>query len=449
MDHDFEQLRTSARLALHEQDLPAVSTLLLEHDSPEIVRLLEQQPSAADRAVLYRLLDRAKAVKVFALLEPAMRAELIEGLRGEDVTRLFEELDPDDRAQLMDELPANVAQRLLQGLSAQERELTLPMLGYPKTSIGRYMSPEYVRLPSRLTVGEALTHVRHRGADAETIYMLPVTDDERRLEGVIGLRRLFMSPPDRTVGELMSEGRTVRATDDAETAARRIVDARLLAAPVVDGEDRVVGIVTIDDASRILEAADDEDLARQGAAEPLDRPYLTTPVLGLVRSRAVWLMVLAVSALLTVRVLGAFEEALTEVVTLALFIPLLTGTAGNAGAQAATTVTRALALGEVGSRDVLAVAWREVRVGLVLGGVLGALGFILASLVFDPTFGAVIGLTLIAVCTIAATVGGAMPMLARAVHADPAVFSTPFISTFCDATSLIIYFMIATQLLGL
>ncbi|WP_336631888.1 MULTISPECIES: magnesium transporter [unclassified Microbacterium] len=449
MDEEFDGFRDGVTAALAAHDLTAVSTLLHAHDAPEIVRLLEQEQHAADRAVMYRLLDRSTAVDVFELLENGLRGELIEGLRDEDVTRVFEAIDPDDRVQLLDELPAGVAKRLLQGLSAQERELTLPLLGYPKRSIGRYMSPEFVRLRARLTAGDALTHVRHRGAEAETIYLLPVTDDERRVEGVIGLRDLVMAPADATIGDLMVDARSVRATDDAETAARRIVEAQLLAAPVVDGENRIVGVVTVDDAARILEDADDEDAARQGAAEPLRRPYLTTPVLGIVRSRVVWLLVLAVSALLTVQVLGVFEETLAEVVTLALFIPLLTGTAGNTGAQAATTVTRALALGEVRAGDVLAVAWREVRVGLLLGSLLGGLGFVLASLVFGVSFGGVIGLTLVAVCTLAAAVGGAMPMLARAVRADPAVFSTPFISTFCDATSLVIYFLIATWLLGL
>lgn len=449
MNAEFEQLRERALQALRDRELGVLGALLAEHDPPEIVRLLEQEPHAADRAVLYRLLDRERAVEVFELLEPGLRRELIDGLRDDDVSRLFEEIDPDDRVQLLDELPAGVAQKLMRGLSADERELTLPLLGYPRRSIGRYMSPEYVALRSRLTVGDALSHIRHRGADAETIYMLPVTDDVRRVEGVVGLRELVMAGADELVGDLMVEARTVSAVDDAEAAARRVVDEQLLAAPVVDGQDRIVGIVTIDDASRILEIADDEDAARQGAAEPLGRPYLTVPVLGIVRSRVVWLLVLAVSALLTVQVLGVFEDTLEQVVTLALFIPLLTGTAGNTGAQAATTVTRALALGEVRSGDVLAVAWREVRVGFLLGALLGLLGFVLASLVFDAHFGAVIGLTLVAVCTLAATVGGAMPMLARAVRADPAVFSTPFISTFCDATSLIIYFLVATWLLGL
>jgi len=227
------------------------------------------------------------------------------------------------------------------------------------------------------------------------------------------------------------------------------VDAQLLAAPVVDGEDRLLGILTVDDASRILEEAEDEDAARQGASEPLRRPYLTTPVLRIVRARVVWLLVLAVSALLTVQVLDIFQAALEQVVVLALFVPLLTGTAGNTGSQAATTVTRALAMGEVRKRDALVVAWREVRVGLILGSLLGVLGLVLGTLVFGVALGAVLGVTLVAICTLAATVGGLMPMLASAVRADPAVFSTPFISTFCDATSLVIYFAVATWILQL
>jgi magnesium transporter len=279
--------------------------------------------------------------------------------------------------------------------------------------------------------------------------MLPVTDDERRVLGVIGLRELVMRAADAQVADVMTEARVVHATDAAEASARTVVDARLLAAPVVDGEGRLLGIFTVDDAARILEEAEDEDAARQGASEPLGRPYLTTPVLRIFRSRVVWLLVLAFSAVLTVGVLDVFEATLAEVVTLALFIPLLTGTAGNTGSQAATTVTRALAMGEVTARDVLVVAWREVRVGALLGLLLGTLGFVVTGLVFGWPFGAVIGLTMLGICTLAATVGGAMPMLAQAVRADPAVFSTPFIATFCDATSLVIYFLVASWILQL
>lgn len=448
MDDDFEDLMARIRPALRSRDLPTLSALIAEHDAPDIVRVLERE-DAADRAVLYRLLPRDVALEVFELLDSGMRGELFVGLRDEDVARVFEQLDPDDRAQLVDELPAGVAQKLMSGLSARERELTAPMLGYPRGSVGRFMSTEYVRLQPHLTVGDALSHVRHRGRDAETVYTLPVTDPERRVLGIVGLRDLVMGASDTLVGDLMTDARSVQATAEAEASARAVVDAQFLAAPVVDGEGRLLGIFTVDDASRILEEAEDEDAARQGASEPLSRPYLATPVFGIVRARVVWLLVLAISAILTVGVLDIFEATLEEVVTLALFIPLLTGTAGNTGAQAATTVTRALAMGEISKRDALAVAWREVRVGALLGALLGVLGFGITSLVFGPMLGLVIGLTLFGVCTLAATVGGVMPMLAGALRADPAVFSTPFISTFCDATSLIIYFLVASWILQL
>ncbi|MDX2375595.1 magnesium transporter [Microbacterium sp. LRZ72] len=436
------------RAALRESDLTRVRELLDERDATEIAALLERE-DAADRAVMYRLLHRDKALAVFELLDTGMRTELFQGLRDQDVAQVFEDLDPDDRAQLVDELPAGVAGKLMRGLSPQERDLTAPILGYPKNAIGRYMSTEFVRLLPHFTLDDALIHVRHGGGGAETVYMLPVTSAHRRVLGVIGLRELITGPADQTVEDIMVPARVVRATDDAEVAARQVVDAGLLAAPVTDSQDRIVGIVTVDDAARIVEEAEDEDAARQGASEPLGRPYLTTPVFGIVKSRVVWLLVLAVSALLTVQVLDVFEATLEQVVTLALFIPLLTGTAGNTGSQAATTVTRALALGEATKRDVLAVAWREVRVGAILGTLLGTLGFILAGAVFGLAFGIVIGSTLLLICTLAATVGGCMPMLARLLRADPAVFSTPFISTFCDATSLIIYFVVATYVLGI
>ncbi|GAA1699943.1 magnesium transporter [Microbacterium sediminicola] len=445
---DFEDFRTTITPLLKERRLDTLRALLDAEDAAEIVQLLERE-DAGDRAVLYRLLQRDKALEVFELLDQGMRAELVGGLREEDVQRVFEELDPDDRAQLIDELPAKVAKYLMRGLSPAERELTAPMLGYDKNSTGRFMSTEYVLLAPGWTLGDALSHVRHRGMDAETVYTLPVTSERREVLGVVGLRELVMGRSDSLVEEVMTDARSAVASEPAEASARDLVESGHLAAPVVDSQNRILGILTIDDATRILEEAEDRDAARQGASEPLGRPYLTTPVFGIVKSRVVWLLVLAVSALLTVQVLDIFEATLEQVVTLALFIPLLTGTAGNTGSQAATTVTRALAMGEVSKRDALTVMWREVRVGAILGGLLGILGFALASLVFGPPLGAVIGLTLLSICTLAATVGGLMPILAQAVKADPAVFSTPFISTFCDATSLIIYFVVATWILGL
>lgn len=251
------------------------------------------------------------------------------------------------------------------------------------------------------------------------------------------------------MAELAQKADRALATEPAEVAARRVADRRRLALPVVDSEDRILGILTVDDALDILERAESEDQARQGGTEPLHRNYLSTPILRIVRSRIVWLLVLAIGASLTVHVLELFEETLSQLVVLSVFIPLVIGTGGNTGNQAATTVTRALALGEVRLGDVLRVMAREATTGVTLGLVLGGLGFTLIGLLYGPAIGWVIGLTLLVVCTLAATVGGTMPLLAKAVHADPAVFSNPFISTFVDATGLIVYFLIAKAILGI
>lgn len=222
-----------------------------------------------------------------------------------------------------------------------------------------------------------------------------------------------------------------------------------LALPIVDKESRLVGVLTLDDAAKILEYEETEDAARQGGVEPLRRPYFATSIRTLASSRIIWLFVLAIGATLTVQVLSVFEDTIDEVTVLALFVPLLIGTGGNTGNQAATTITRALALGDVRPRDAWRVFLRELGVGVLLGTLLGVLGGAVTALVFDPDVGLVIGLTLLAVCSMAAAVGGIMPMLARALRADPAVFSNPFISTFVDATGLIIYFLIARAILGL
>jgi magnesium transporter len=275
----------------------------VRHDAADIVHLLERQ-DAPDRAVLYRLLVRDKALEVFELLDAAMRAELFRALRGEDVANVFEVLDPDDRVLLLDDLPAGVAQKLLSGLSPAERELTAPLLDYARGSVGRVMSTEYVRLQPQFTLGDALSHVRHRGRAAYTVYTLPVTDPEHRVLGVVWLRDVVMRPADTVVADVMTDARHVHAHAPAERSAHSLIDARLLAVPVVDGEERLVGILTVDDASRILEEAENQDAARQGASEPLRRPYLTTPVLGIVKSRVVWLLHKAASSTMIANCFG-------------------------------------------------------------------------------------------------------------------------------------------------
>lgn len=431
-----------------ELDLAGLTAKVRLLTPAQVVDVLDRV-SSKQRAVLYRLLAKDQALEVFEILDPSLQSDLVGALQDDDVAALFANLDPEDRVELLDELPAKVARRLLQGLPAQERELTAVILGYPQGSIGRRMSPKAVALRPAMTTTEALDRVNDLLDDAETVYTLPVTDGQRVLIGVVSLRDLMGSVPETTVEHVMQQPYSARATDNEEVSARRCADLKLLALPVVDSENRLVGILTVDDALSILESADSEDQARMSGVEPLRRPYLTAPVSGLVRSRVVWLLVLAVGATLTVQVLEVFEATLEQVVTLALFVPLLIGTGGNTGNQAATTVTRALALGDVVPRDLGKVLFREFRVGLSLGVLLGTLAFVVTSIAYDRDIGIVIGLTFVSLCTMAAAIGGAMPLLARTVRADPAVFSNPFISTFVDAAGLMIYFAIAKAVLGI
>lgn len=444
----FERVSDAIERDLAGTDVALVAEALEPLSTSQVVQLLERLDPRR-MALAYRLLPKQRAVAVFERLDAAVQGDLVGALQDEDVAAVFGQMEPDDRAVLLDELPASVASRLMQGLPRGERELTAVVLGYPERSIGRRMSPEVVSLQADSTASQAMERIRTRFVDAETVYTLPVVDQGRCLVGIADLRDLMAADDQAPISELMAEPIWVTATESAEGAARLCADTRLLALPVVDAESRLVGILTVDDALAILEEADSEDQARISGSEPLRRPYLATPVRSIVRSRVVWLLVLAIGATLTVQVLEVFEDTLAQMVVLSVFVPLLIGTGGNTGNQAATTVTRALALGDVRPRDVLRVALREVRVGITLGVLLGVLGFLVASAFYGMQIGAVIGLTLLSICTLAATLGGVMPLIGRLLKVDPAVFANPFITTIVDATGLIIYFLIARAVLGL
>lgn len=406
---------------------------------------LDKEP----RAFAFRLLGKDAALAVFEDLDPALQRELLEGLREATTRELLERMDPDDRAGLLEEVPAKVASRLLSGLSPRERAMTTQLLGYPPDSVGRRMTPELVAVPESATVGQALDRARAAGSEVETIYALPVVGAGRQVVGVVSLRRLLVSDPDLPLTEVMSEPVVVPALEDQEQAALVVRDNGLVAVPVVDGEQRLLGLFTVDDAMRVLQREEDEDIARSGATEPLRRPYLSVSVLGLVRARVAWLLVLIVAATLTVNVLDYFEDTLEAVVALALFVPLLIGTGGNAGAQAATTVVRAMAVGDVRLRDLPRVAGRELFTGLVLGVSLALVGIVPATVFAAWDIAVVLALALVCVCVLATTAGAVVPMVARRLGVDPAVVSAPFITTFVDAGGLIIYFLIARAVLGL
>lgn len=404
----------------------------------------------AERVIPFRLLPRDRALEVFEALEPVHQQEILAGLRDERVRQLIEELDPDDRARLFRELPAKVARRALAGLSPMERAYTAALLGYPEDSAGRMMTPEFVNLRASMTVADALAKIRRTPVEDETLAALPVTDDRRRLLGTVDLATLVKAPPGEQIGTLMTpEVHWVAVTEDQEVAARMMRDADLLVLPVVDSEHRIVGVITVDDAMRVLEEEETEDRSRLAAVEPLGRPYLSVSVTELAAKRAMWLLILVAAATLTVNVLAYFEDTLAEAVQLAVFIPLLIGTGGNTGAQAATMVIRAMALGELRFADLPRVVGREALVGLALGAMLGVIAFPAVWLFFDAGMATVVAVTLLVVCAWATFTGAMLPLLARRAGVDPAVISAPLITTLVDATGLVIYFLVATAVLAI
>jgi magnesium transporter len=404
----------------------------------------------ADTAFAFRLLPRNRAIEVFEELETIDQQQVLEGLRDDRVIHLLEELDPDDRARLLEEMPAKVAKQLLNQLSPAERRLTTILLGYPEDSAGRLMSPQFVSLRATMSAADAMAKIRREGLDAETVYALPVLDDERHLIGITGLRSLVLAPTDALIKDLMTTDVHMVHTDtDREDAARLVRDAGLIALPVVDSEQRLVGVITVDDAMGVLEVEETEDIALQGAHSPLNQPYLSVSALRLARVRALWLLVLIAAAALTVNVLQFFEGTLEQAVTLALFVPLLIGTGGNSGAQAATAVIRAMAVGEVRFTDLPKIVWREARVGIMLGAMLASAVFVPVAAIWDVDLATVVSVTLITICTWATIAGSALPLLAKRLGVDPAVVSAPFITTLVDATGLVFYFVFATLILGL
>ncbi|WP_414627379.1 magnesium transporter [Corynebacterium sp.] len=436
------------RKSVDAHDVEAMQEQLESMPLREVTGLVERTAPAEGAKVL-RMLPPERSLAVFDVLDPGHQADIIAALGDDSVVSYFGSIGAEDRVALLDNLPAEMAERLLAQLGEDDQRVTNVVLGYQKGSVGRAMSPAVPEVTPEMTVQQVVDMLRADVEKLETIYTIPVINDDRELVGVTTLRRLFRSFSDDMIADVVEPAASVTATDEVEDAARWLMSTDLLAVPVVDEDNRLVGILTYDEAQDVVEHADTEDSARLGASEPLGKPYLSTPLVQLVRSRIVWLLVLAVSATLTVQVLDIFEDTLAQAVVLSLFIPLLTGTGGNTGNQAATTVTRALALGDVHKRDVLSVMWRELRVGMMLGTALGIIGLGAATVFFGSDIGVVIGATLFLVCSISATVGGVMPLVAKAVGADPAVFSNPFISTFCDAAGLIVYFLIAKTVLGL
>ncbi|MGJ7560036.1 magnesium transporter [Brevibacterium casei] len=440
---------TTIRSLTDDRDLTRLAAAVRDLGESATIDLIAELP-ATEAAVVFRLLPKHESVDVFDRLDRGTRSDLIAALGTEELTAIFADLDPEDQSRLVDELPAGVATKLLSAVSRSDLDAVMAIAGYDRNSIARRMSPTAVVAWDADTVAEVAARIRDTDVDLADVRLVPVLAPDRTLLGTLDPLELLRCPPDAPIAEVMDPIEEITHTsDDQETAARAALTGGITVLPVCDSEDRLVGIVPIDDAARIIAEADEADFALSGGTQPLYRRYLPTPIVHLARSRIVWLLVLAVSAVLTVHVLEVFESTLAEVVALALFIPLLTGIGGNTGSQAATTVTRALAMDEVGLRDWFRVAGKELSTGLLLGVLLAVPAFAIASPLYGIEIGAIIALTLIVNCPVAAFVGGSIPIVAKACRVDPAVVSTPFISTFCDASALLVYFTIAISIMGL
>ena len=404
----------------------------------------------------FRLLPKETAAEAFSQLEPDEQQVLVEGFTDRELQAVLSELYADDAADLVEEMPANVVKRILRHTDPQKRAVINQLLNYPKDSAGSIMTTEFMDLKPQMTVAQAFERIRKVGLERETVYTCYVTDQNRRLEGVVTILELLIASTEETIGALMNRDVIHFNThDDREAVARAFDKYDFLAFPVADGEGRLVGIVTVDDAMEVLVEEDTEDIEKMAAILPTDKSYLKTGVFETFKKRIPWLLILMISATFTGRIIAGFEAALAAQAVLISFIPMLMDTAGNTGSQSSVTVIRSLSLNELQFKDLFRVAWKEVRVAVLCGLALAVANFLkiilIDNLLFDAQISIVVAvvvcLTLCCTVLVAKTVGCVLPMVAKKLRFDPAVMASPFITTIVDAIALLIYFAIAIILL--
>ena len=422
----------------------------------DIADLME--PLTAEKeAVVFRLLPRDQAARVFSYLSMERQEELLKAMAHEEVAGILNAMSPDDRTSLLEELPATVIQQMLNLLSPEERSVASQLLGYDEDSIGRLMTPDFVRIRPHWTIARALDHIRRYGKDSETMGMVYVIDKKNKLVDDLRIRQILLATPEILVSDLMdSRFISLKATDHRETAVEVFKDADLVALPVTDAEDVLIGIVTVDDILDVAEQEATEDIQKIGGSEALDEPYMQVGLLTMVRKRATWLVILFLSEMLTATAMGKFENEIAKAVVLSIFVPLVISSGGNSGSQASTLIIRAMALGEVRLRDWWRVMRREFASGLSLGVILGVIGFIRITIwanVFHVygehwfLLGLTVGLSLIGIVLWGSLSGSMLPFLLRRIGLDPATSSAPFVATMVDVSGLIIYFSVAAFIL--
>ena len=453
---EFEKLIEQISTLYREKKYSQLKSILADINPTDIAVLFDEFPNE-QRILLFRLLPKEEAAETFVELDGETQEALIHAFSDTELREVIDELYLDDTVDIIEEMPATIVKRILRNTDAQTRKSINTLLKYPEDSAGSIMTPEFVDLKKDNTVEDAFKRIRRTGVDKETIYTCYVTDSSRHLIGVTTVKELLLHDYDDKIEEFMETNIIfVNTHDDKEIAANFLDKYNFLALPVVDMENRLVGIITVDDAIDVLQEENTEDIQKMHAILPNEKPYLKTGIFETWKSRITWLLFLMISATFTSMILNAFEDKLSALIVLTSFVPMLTGTSGNSGGQASAVIIRALSLKEIDFKDISKVIWKEFRVGVLCGITLAAVNFVKIWFVDRILFGMsaitiqvdlVISLTLIIEIIFAKMVGCVFPILAEKMKLDPAVISSPFITTVMDALSLLIYFWLATMIL--
>ena len=435
---------------LSQGNFKELKVLLNESNESDVAECLDEL-SKEDLAIVFRLLKKDEAVDIFSYMSSDTQEKLIETLSDQEVATIVSKLYIDDAADLIDELPANLVSKVLQNASPTKRKAINEILKYPEDSAGSIMTVEYVDIKSGLTVKECFDRIRRIGLNKETVYTLYVVDADRRLIGVTTVKELLMRDYDTCINDFMEDNViTVTTNEDKEEVAKMFDKYDFLALPVVDNENRLVGIVTVDDAMDVMSEENEEDFEIMAAMTPSEDDYLKESVITQYKNRIVWLLILMLSSIITGKIISNYEITFSAIPLLVSFIPLLMDTGGNCGSQASTMVIRALATDEIEPKDVLKVWWKEARIGVMCGATLGVVNGLRIFIQYhDLGIAIVIACTLFLTAILAKSLGCFLPMLAKAVKLDPAYMASPLITTITDACSLAIYFNIALMILNI
>ncbi len=441
---------------IEEKKYSLVREELLENNEADIAEIVEEVNDNIDTekaVILFRMLPKDVSASVFSYLSTDCQMDIVGGITVKEVQNIMEEMSFDDMIDVMEELPANVVDRILMRTDKETRKLINQFLNYPESSAGSLMTIDYIGLKKEMKVRDALNYIKIHGMDQETVYTCYVMDNQRHLEGIISLKTLVVSEGFEVVGDLMHEDViSVNVMDDQEEVAQVFKKYDFLALPVVDKENRLVGIITFDDIMDVIEEETTEDFERMaGVFDGSGKEYLDIPVLHHVKNRLPWLFVMSVSLMITGGIIAHFEDLMSQVIALVAYIPLLNGTGGNAGTQSASLVIRGMAVGEIELKDAAKVMWKEMRISFTVGLILSILNFIKIIVIDRETVlvALTVALGIFIIVMFAKLLGGLLPMAAKRLGIDPALMATPMISSITDMVSVIIYFTLATMIIGL